>query len=69
MQVVSPWGTWEAIAEPVRGFALAAGATDTVTFDVAVPPDADPGAYWALTKVMWFGRCQYAPTVALVVTP
>ncbi|GII57096.1 alpha-mannosidase [Planotetraspora thailandica] len=69
LQVVSPWGSWEAVAAPVRGFTLAAGATDTVTFDVTVPRDADPGAYWALAKVMWFGRCQYAPTVELVVAP
>nr|BFE85198.1 hypothetical protein GCM10020093_077990 [Planobispora longispora] len=66
---MSPWGTWEAIAEPVRGFGLAAGASETAAFEVAVPRDADPGAYWALVKVMWFGRCQYAPTVELVVTP
>ncbi|GAA0691103.1 NEW3 domain-containing protein [Kitasatospora atroaurantiaca] len=69
LQLVSPWGTWEAIAEPVRGFTLAAGATESVEFEVAVPRDADPGAYWALAKVMWFGRCQYAPTVALEVAP
>ena len=39
----------------------------TVDFAVAAPESMDPGAYWALAKVMWFGRCQYAPTVALVV--
>ncbi|MDH2425330.1 NEW3 domain-containing protein [Sphaerisporangium sp. TRM90804] len=69
LQVVSPWGTWDAIAAPVRGFTLAAGAEGTVTFDVTVPRDADPGSYWALAKVMWFGRCQYAPTVKVVVAP
>ncbi|GAA4564157.1 NEW3 domain-containing protein [Planotetraspora kaengkrachanensis] len=69
LQVVSPWGTWDAVTAPVRGFTLAAGATDTAAFDVTVPRDADPGAYWALAKVMWFGRCQYAPTVELVVAP
>ncbi|MEU6236981.1 NEW3 domain-containing protein [Kitasatospora sp. NPDC047058] len=69
LQLVSPWGTWEALPVPVRGFTLPAGAAQTVTFAVAVPEDIDPGAYWALAKVMWFGRCQYAPTVALVVEP
>ncbi|MEV7602435.1 NEW3 domain-containing protein [Kitasatospora sp. NPDC089797] len=67
LQLVSPWGTWEAIADPVRGFDVPAGGTATVEFGVTVPESADPGAYWALAKVMWFGRCQYAPTVALVV--
>jgi hypothetical protein len=69
LQVVSPWGTWHFIDLPVRGFTLAGGAEEVVAFDVAVPPDADPGAYWALAKVMWFGRCQYSPTVELVVAP
>ncbi|MFJ9454010.1 NEW3 domain-containing protein [Kitasatospora sp. NPDC101447] len=67
LQLVSPWGTWEAIPDPVRGFTVPAGSSATVDFDVAVPPAADPGSFWALAKVMWFGRCQYAPTVALVV--
>ncbi|WP_242454483.1 NEW3 domain-containing protein [Bailinhaonella thermotolerans] len=69
LQVVSPWGTWEMIADPVRGFALPAGAARAVEFEVRVPRDTDPGSYWALAKVMWFGRCQYAPVVELVVTP
>ncbi|WP_030236028.1 NEW3 domain-containing protein [Streptomyces sp. NRRL S-350] len=67
LQLVAPWGTWEAIPDPVRGFTVPAGATSVAEFAVAAPETADPGAYWALAKVMWFGRCQYTPTVALVV--
>ncbi|MBD0695285.1 NEW3 domain-containing protein [Streptomyces sp. CBMA123] len=67
LQLVSPWGTWEAIAEPVRGFTVPADSSVTVDFAVTAPESIDPGAYWALAKIMWFGRCQYAPTVALVV--
>ncbi|MER8102523.1 NEW3 domain-containing protein [Kitasatospora sp. NPDC094016] len=67
LQLVSPWGTWEAIADPVRGFTVPAGSSSTVDFEIAAPESTDPGAYWALAKVMWFGRCQYAPTVALEV--
>ncbi|MER7582204.1 NEW3 domain-containing protein [Kitasatospora sp. NPDC097691] len=67
LQLVSPWGTWDAIADPVRGFTAPAGTRTTVDFAVTAPESADPGSYWALAKVMWFGRCQYAPTVALVV--
>ncbi|MFF4378048.1 NEW3 domain-containing protein [Kitasatospora sp. NPDC001547] len=67
LQLVSPWGTWEAIAEPVRGFTVPPGSSTVVEFAVAAPESTDPGSYWALAKVMWFGRCQYAPTVALVV--
>ncbi|MED7951314.1 NEW3 domain-containing protein [Streptomyces sp. BE303] len=69
LQLVSPWGTWEAVGAPVRGFTLAAGASAVEEFTLTAPEDADPGAYWALAKVMWFGRCQYAPTVAVVVGP
>ncbi|WP_327674688.1 NEW3 domain-containing protein [Kitasatospora sp. NBC_00458] len=69
LQLVSPWGTWETVGAPVRGFTLAAGAESVEEFALAAPEDADPGAYWALAKVMWFGRCQYAPTVAVVVEP
>ncbi|MFF2081467.1 NEW3 domain-containing protein [Kitasatospora sp. NPDC058162] len=67
LQLVSPWGTWEAIADPVRGFAVPADTAVTAEFEITAPESLDPGAYWALAKVMWFGRCQYAPTVALVV--
>ncbi|MEU8324580.1 NEW3 domain-containing protein [Nonomuraea sp. NPDC048881] len=69
LQVVSPWGTWDLIAAPVRGFVLAAGESTVAEFEVSAPRDAVPGSAWALGKVMWFGRCQYAPTVELVVTP
>ncbi|MEV7770359.1 NEW3 domain-containing protein [Kitasatospora sp. NPDC086791] len=67
LQLVSPWGTWEAIPDPVRGFTVPAGASRVADFEVTVPASFDPGSSWALAKVMWFGRCQYAPTVALVV--
>ncbi|MFB8170788.1 NEW3 domain-containing protein [Kitasatospora purpeofusca] len=69
LQLVSPWGSWEAVGTPVRGFTLAAGAESVEEFELAAPAAMDPGAYWALAKVMWFGRCQYAPTVAVVVAP
>ncbi|MFJ3789570.1 NEW3 domain-containing protein [Kitasatospora sp. NPDC090091] len=67
LQLVSPWGTWEAVGAPVRGFTVPAGAVRTASFDLAAPEDADPGTYWALAKVMWFGRCQYTPAVDVVV--
>ncbi|MEV6976895.1 NEW3 domain-containing protein [Kitasatospora sp. NPDC093806] len=69
LQLVSPWGTWEAVPAPVRGFTVPAGATSIEDFTLTAPETMDPGAYWALAKVMWFGRCQYAPTVAVVIEP
>ncbi|GIG57932.1 alpha-mannosidase [Longispora fulva] len=68
-QLVSPWGTWELFPAVVTGFGVAAGETRVVEFPVAVPRDFEPGHAWAMVKVMWFGRCQYAPTVKVEVLP
>jgi len=67
IQLASPWGTWEWIPRPTRGFAVDAGATVEVAFDVSPPADATPGHAWLLAKVMWFGRVQYAETVRVEV--
>ncbi|WP_214320777.1 glycoside hydrolase family 38 C-terminal domain-containing protein [Nonomuraea sediminis] len=66
-QLASPWGTWDLLPDVIRGFTLAPGESADVEFPVEVPPDASPGHAWALAKVMWFGRCQYAPAVRLEV--
>ncbi|MEV0824513.1 glycoside hydrolase family 38 C-terminal domain-containing protein [Nonomuraea rubra] len=67
-QLASPWGTWAMLPEVVQGFTVAAGESIDVTFPVEVPADQPPGHAWALAKVMWFGRCQYAPAIRLEVT-
>ncbi|MGH3491559.1 MAG: NEW3 domain-containing protein, partial [Actinopolymorphaceae bacterium] len=67
VQLVSPWGTWPAIPLSWQGFSLPARARTIVDFPVVVPADAEPGHAWAMAKVMWFGRCQYAPTVRFVI--
>jgi hypothetical protein len=69
VQIASPWGTWEWIARPTRGFAVDAGATLEVDVDIAPPADTAPGHAWLMAKVMWFGRAQYAETVRLEVRP
>ncbi|MFI6899958.1 glycoside hydrolase family 38 C-terminal domain-containing protein [Nonomuraea sp. NPDC050394] len=67
-QLAAPWGTWEMLPQVIRGFTVPAGQSVEVDFPVEVPQDAAPGHAWALAKVMWFGRCQYAPVVRLEVT-
>jgi hypothetical protein len=67
IQVASPWGTWEWIPRPTRGFAIDAGATAEVAFEISPPADATPGHSWLMPKVMWFGRVQYADTVRVEV--
>jgi hypothetical protein len=69
VQVASPWGTWEWVARPTRGFTVSTGGSVTVPVDVAPPADATPGHAWLLAKVMWFGRAQYAETVRVEVRP
>ncbi|GIF53723.1 glycosyl hydrolase family 38 [Asanoa ferruginea] len=68
-QVISPWGTWDMLAPHTQGFALDAGGKASVSFGVTVPTDATPGTWWALAKVMWFGRVAYTAPVRLVVEP
>ena len=69
IQVASPWGTWDWVTRPTRGFAVSAGGTATVPVDVTPPADSTPGHAWLLAKVMWFGRAQYAETVRVEVRP
>lgn len=64
---VSPWGTWGFIGPYAVGFGLDAGAEGEIEFEVAVPVDAAPGRWWAMVKVMWFGRAQYTAAVPVVV--
>jgi hypothetical protein len=62
-QLISPLETWSSITPWTQGFTLAPGARTTATFDVSPPPDAVAGTYWALVKVMYFGRVLYTESV------
>jgi len=66
-RLVSPWGTWEWLPWAQAGFAVAPDSSVDVAFPVAVPADAGPGHAWALPRVTWFGRAQYAPAARLEV--
>ncbi|MEU7741588.1 glycoside hydrolase family 38 C-terminal domain-containing protein [Nonomuraea sp. NPDC049158] len=67
-QLAAPWGSWELLPTVIQGFTVAPGETVDVSFPVEVPYDMAAGHFWALAKVMWYGRCQYAPAVRLEVT-
>ncbi|MEV4619461.1 glycoside hydrolase family 38 C-terminal domain-containing protein [Asanoa sp. NPDC049573] len=69
VQVISPWGTWEMLGPHTQGFAVDAGGKASAGIEVTVPADAAPGTWWALAKVMWFGRVAYTAPVRLVVDP
>ena len=67
-QVISPFGTWEAISPSAQGFSVLSGATTAVRFGVSLPETARPGAqWWALVKVMYYGRVRYTPAIGVFV--
>jgi alpha-mannosidase len=58
-QLISPLGTW---AGPwTRGFAAQPGEAVTLCYPLRLPATARPGSHWwALAKVMYFGRIVYS---------
>ncbi len=65
--LISPWGTWEWMGPAARGAVLPAGSAVEVSFDVAPPPWATPGTWWALIRIGCAGRLLYSPAVAVSV--
>jgi hypothetical protein len=62
-QILSPHETWTAITPWTQGFVVPPGGETVVTFAVEPPPDGMPGGYWALVKVMYFGRLLYTESI------
>jgi hypothetical protein len=68
-QLVSPFGTWQQAGPWTRGFTAGAGETITVGYTVALPAETRPGSeWWALAKVMYFGRVRYTESAQIRVT-
>jgi alpha-mannosidase len=68
-QVISPYDTWGFIHPWSQGFAVAAGEEAVVEFSVAPPAGIPPGSWWALVKVMYFGRLVYTESIPVEVQP
>jgi alpha-mannosidase len=67
-QLVSPFGTWQMLGPWTRGFGAAPQESVTLRFTVSVPETERPGSqWWALVKVMYFGRVRYTEAVPVVV--
>jgi alpha-mannosidase len=66
-QVLSPLETWRTITPWTQGFTVAPGGETTVDFDVRPPVDVVAGTYWALVKVMYFGRLLYSESVPFTI--
>jgi alpha-mannosidase len=67
-QLISPHGSWRRVGPWATGFALAAGAERTLRFDVSAPATARMGEqWWAIVKVMYFGRVLYSEPVEVTI--
>jgi alpha-mannosidase len=65
--LISPWGSWEWMGPAAMGAVLPARSTVEVGFDVAPPPWATPGRWWALIRIGCAGRLLYTPAVPVTV--
>lgn len=65
--LISPWGTWEWIGPAARGALVDARSETEIAFDVAPPPWAQPGRWWALIRIGCAGRLLYTPAVEVTV--
>jgi hypothetical protein len=69
-QLVSPFGTWPLLEPWTQGFAVAPQASEILRFKLNVPVTERPGAqWWALVKVMYFGRVRYSEAVPVILEP
>ena len=68
-QLVSSFGSWESLAPWTQGFRITPGGRATIRFRAGIPAAARPGTqWWALVKVMYFGRVRYTEAVPVTVT-
>jgi alpha-mannosidase len=63
-QLLSPFGTWEMLSPLAQGFSATPAEPAVLRFEATAPATARPGTrWWALVKVMYFGRVRYSPAV------
>ncbi len=68
-QLMSPFGTWREARPWTQGFTAAPGETVRLGYTVALPAGARPGSeWWALAKVMYFGRVRYTESAQIRIT-
>jgi alpha-mannosidase len=69
-QLISAHGSWTETGPWTMGFTVPPGDGATMTFTVSIAADARPGQrWWALVKVMYFGRLRYSAPVWVTITP
>jgi hypothetical protein len=68
-QLVSPFGTWEMLGPPAQGFSIAPETSTVLRFVASVPVTARHAQWWALVKVMYYGRVRYTDAIPVVIEP
>jgi alpha-mannosidase len=67
-QLISPWGSWSQVSPRTAAFSVPAGSSAVLRFDVAAPGTARRGEqWWAIVKVMYFGRARYSDPVEITI--
>jgi alpha-mannosidase len=68
-QLVSPFGSWAQARPWTQGFTVEPGRDATLTTAVTAAGTARPGEHWwALVKVMYFGRLRYTEPASVTIT-
>jgi hypothetical protein len=66
--LISPFGTWDAAGPPALGFAAPPGGEVLLRYQLRVPAAARPGQWWALAKVVYFGRLHYTECATVTIS-
>jgi alpha-mannosidase len=67
-QLVSPHGSWQLVQPWTASVQVPPGATGTARFTVGAPATARRGEqWWAIVKVMYFGRVRYSDPVQVTI--
>jgi hypothetical protein len=67
-QLVSPYGSWHQAAPWTAGFSVPAGSDATARFEITAASTARRGEqWWAIVKIMYFGRVRYTEPVLVTV--
>ena len=67
-QLVSPFGAWELTDSSLQPVTLAPGERVELRYPLRAPATARPGAtWWALVKLMYFGRVWYTDSVPVTI--
>ena len=67
-QLISPFGSWRQTVPWTTGFEVEAGDEQILRYAVGMPAAARPGErWWAIVKVMYFGRLQYSEPAEVTV--